>query len=545
MALVVVASIAITSLIITRRYVSVPLQALQTSAAAIEGGDLGTVIDVHGNDEVGHLANNLSSMRDSLGDLVGQLEVANRNLERKVEERTSELANAKDEAESAKSAFLANMSHELRTPLNAILGFAQLLNRAEDLREEHRDNLRIIRRSGEHLLTLINDVLEISKIEAGRTALQEESFDLYQLVGDLRELFHVRAHEASLVFTCEVASDVPQFVFTDHGKLRQILINLLANALKFTEVGHVDLRVSGRSPIRFEVEDTGVGIDAADVDNLFDAFVQTGENRQHSDGTGLGLAISQHFAQMLDTSITVETHPSTGSTFAFTLDVRAATSTDVPRPEIARQVLELAPGQGRPLLLVVDDIEENRLILRRQLEPLGFQILEAVNGRESIDMVRNHQPQLVWMDMRMPVMDGYEATHRIKTEFSNPPVVVAITASAFEEDRQRVEAAGCDAFIRKPCGEQEIFNTLENTLGLRFVYAEDESVEQAAPLLAEIPVDLRAQLCDAASRADDEAVACLIEQLDGDLQRELGGLLRDFQFDQIMALASRTQKSTD
>ena len=540
---VVIASIAITSVVITRRYVSQPLQALQTSAAAIEGGNLGTVIDAHGNDEIGHLASNLSSMRDSIGHLIGQLEMANRDLERKVDERTAELAKSKEEAEGAnraKSAFLANMSHELRTPLNAILGFTQLLSRAEDLREEQRDNLRIISRSGQHLLGLINDVLEISKIEAGRTALQLESFDLHQLVADLRELFQVRANEASLVFSCSVAPEVPHFLHTDHGKLRQILINLLANALKFTKGGRVELRVTGRSPIRFAVEDTGVGIDADDVANLFDAFVQTGESRQQTDGTGLGLAISQHFAQTLGTSITVESQPGVGSTFAFSLDAREADPDDIPRPEPVRTVKGLAPNQGRPRLLVVDDIEENRLVLRRQLEPLGFEIVEAADGRESIDMVRTQQPQLVWMDMRMPVMDGYEATRRIKSEFSEPPVVVAITASAFEEDRHRVEAAGCDAFIRKPCGEHEIIGALENTLGLRFVYAEDDSATKTAPMAAEIPSELRTQLYDAASRADEVAVAALLEQLDGDLKRELGDLLRDFQFDHIMTMATPT-----
>ncbi len=537
---VVIASIAITSVVITRRYVSQPLQALQTSAAAIEGGNLGTVTDAHGNDEIGHLASNLSSMRDSIGHLIGQLEMANRDLERKVDERTAELAKSKEEAEGAnraKSAFLANMSHELRTPLNAILGFTQLLSRAEDLREEQRDNLRIISRSGQHLLGLINDVLEISKIEAGRTALQLESFDLHQLVADLRELFQVRANEASLVFSCSVAPEVPHFLHADHGKLRQILINLLANALKFTKAGRVELRVTGRSPIRFAVEDTGVGIDAGDVANLFDAFVQTGESRQQTDGTGLGLAISQHFAQTLGTSITVESQPGVGSTFAFSLDAREADPDDISRPEPVRTVKGLAPDQGRPRLLVVDDIEENRLVLRRQLKPLGFEIVEAADGRESIDMVRTQQPQLVWMDMRMPVMDGYEATRRIKSEFSEPPVVVAITASAFEEDRHRVEAAGCDVFIRKPCGEHEIIGALENTLGLRFVYADDDSATKTAPT-AEIPTELRTQLYDAASRADEVAVAALLEQLDGDLKRELGDLLRDFQFDHIMTMAS-------
>lgn len=534
-------AIALTSLLISRRYVSRPLQALQASAAAIQAGDLGIEIDVRGNDEIGQLADSLSLMRDALGDLVGQLEEANRDLERKVAVRTAELAHAKDDAEAAnraKSAFLANMSHELRTPLNAILGFAQLLERATELNDEQRENLRIIQRSGEHLLALVNDVLEISKIEAGRTVLQEESFDLHQLVADLKDLFLARAEAKGLELRCSVAADVPRFVHTDNAKLRQVLINLVGNAIKFTDTGSVEFLASGDEPITFSVKDTGIGIDPSDVEDLFDAFVQTSGPRQNPDGTGLGLAISQHFAQLLGSSISVDSRPGRGSTFALSVSVSAAREEDVPQAAPARQVRSLAPGQGRPRLLVVDDIPENRRLLRQQLEPLGFDIGEAADGRESIDVSRTWRPRLVWMDMRMPVMDGYEATRRIKAEVDQPPVVIALTASAFEEDRQRVEAAGCDDFIRKPCAIQEIIAALESHLGLRFVYGGDAAAPAAVAPPGEVPTELRAQLYEAATRADDEAVRALAAQLDDGLRRELTGLLRDFQFDRIMAMTS-------
>ena len=538
--LVIIASIALTSLLITRRYVSHPLQALQTSAAAIENGDLGTEIDVGGNDEVGHLAGSLSTMRDAIGDLVGQLEEVNRGLERKVEERTEELAGAKTDAEAAshaKSVFLANMSHELRTPLNAILGFSQILDRADGLKNQHRDDLRIIRRSGEHLLALINDVLEISKIEAGRTVLNEESFDLHELLYDMQEMFLVRAGEKNLDLRCTVGDDVPRHVHTDQGKLRQIVINLLGNAVKFTEAGRVELHASGQAPIRISVEDTGVGIEAADLDHLFDAFVQIGTTHSDSEGTGLGLAISQHFAKVLGTSITVHSAPGEGSSFYLDLDVPKARPEDVPARERTRKVKGLAPGQDSPRVLIVDDVEANRLILRRLFEPMEFEIREAVNGQESVEVARSWRPQLVWMDLRLPEMDGYEATRRIKAEIDNPPIVIAITASAFEEDRQRAEEAGCDDFIRKPCEEQDIVGALERHLGLRFEYEED-TPPTAAHHASEIPMELRSQLFDAASRADDEAVDALLVQLDDDLRREIGELARDFQFDRIMAMAS-------
>ena len=300
----------------------------------------------------------------------------------------------------------------------------------------------------------------------------------------------------------------------------------------------MELRVGGGGPVRFEVQDTGVGIAGDDLETLFEAFVQSTETSNRQDGTGLGLSISQHFARMLGTDITVESQPGVGSTFALSLSVSEASPDEVPGREPVRVVVGLAPGQGRPQLLVVDDVEENRLILRRQLEHLGFEIREAVDGREGLELTRSLKPELVWMDMRMPVMDGYEATRCIKDEIPDPPPVVAITASAFEEDRQNVEAAGCDGFIRKPCSVQDLVSALETHLGLRFVYEDDEPADRQTLPAAEIPAELRAQLYEAASRADDEAVTELVGQLDQELQKELRSLLRDFQFDRIMAISA-------
>ncbi len=466
---------------------------------------------------------------------------------------------AAETANQAKSAFLANMSHELRTPLNAILGFTQLMARDAGLTPDQRENLDTISRSGAHLLTLINDVLEMSKIEAGRTAVVERDFDLYQLLDDLETMFRLRALDKGLALDFARAADAPRYIRSDENKLRQILINLLGNAVKFTETGHVKLRVRseelGVSQLVFEIQDTGPGIPPEDLERIFNPFDQGQRGRQFMEGTGLGLPISRQFARLLGGDLSVTSAVGQGSCFRFSVQVQPADAAQVQAQARPREVIGLLPGQlapdGGPFrLLVVEDRDANRRLLVKLLTmfgspPAGFDVREAVNGEEALAIWEEWHPHLIWMDMRMPVLDGYEATRRIKaTPEGQQTVIIALTASAFEEDRVEMLAEGCDDFVRKPFQSAEIFDKIAHHLGVRYRYAEAEAKEAAPVTSDEITAALRAlppalltRLERATVETDMQRVAALISEIrthDAALADALSALANDFEYDKIL-----------
>jgi len=475
-------------------------------------------------------------------------------LEQKVAERTAELVVAKEKAEianQAKTTFLANMSHELRSPLNAIIGFAQVMARSQAIPPDEKDNLTIIHNSGEHLLTLINDVLDLSKIEAGQTTLNETNIDLYRLLDELHDIFQLKADDKQLQLLVDYQPDVPQYIHTDGIKLRQVLINLLNNGLKFTDTGAVWVRVTTKKEqpnrIFFEVEDTGAGIASADMANLFEAFTQTETGRQSQEGTGLGLPISRKFVQLMGGDITVNSEPNKGSTFGFDIRVEIVDTAEVDMKKRDRRVIALEPGQPRYRILIVDDRWTNRLLLIKLLNPLGFELREAENGQQAIEMWHDFEPHLIWMDMRMPIMDGYTATKQIKSHIKGQATaIIALTASTLEEERAVVLSAGCDAFMRKPFKEADIFATMERYIGVQFVYEELSTKPSHLPKevltaesLAVLPRSLLISLKKAVSRGDFEQIDTIIEDIRADqapLGQALARLAYDFEHDKMLDL---------
>ncbi len=485
-------------------------------------------------------------------------------LEARIAERTAELGEkvvqlrqseqkALD-ASRAKSIFLASMSHELRTPLNAILGFVQLMERRTGRVAEDREHLSIIARSGEHLLSLINDVLSLSKIEAGQLTLNVRSFDLQLLLQNLEEMFRLRAQAKGLQLLVESDRNIPPFVSGDDGKLRQILINLLVNAFKFTDTGGVALRVKWHGGICFfEVEDTGQGIAPEEMDRLFEAFVQTSSGLRSSEGTGLGLAISRNYIQLMGGEIQVTSEPGTGSRFSFHVPLEMSDAPDLQHEEM--QVVGLETNQPAFRVLVVDDRWENRRLLSQLLSSVGFQVKEASNGAEALELWEKWPAEIVLMDIQMPVVDGYEAARRIRaleaTNGERRTCILAVTASAFSQDREAIEECGCDDMISKPFRNVVIFEKLAEHAGVRFVYdrsvreTDDGSGRETAVTtdrLAALPPRLVDDLNQAVVQGDIERSLRLVDEirkLDAPLGAELHLLVRAYRFDDILERVGR------
>jgi len=463
---------------------------------------------------------------DELHQLTAQLEqrVGARTAE--LEHSNAALAEAKaeaDRANRAKSLFLASMSHEIRTPLNAILGFSQLLLHDPEISAEQREQLTTINRSGEHLLALINDILEMSKIEAGRAHLNLSTFDLGALVKDIATMFKLRAQGKGLSLVVKVRDELPPAVVSDENKIRQVFINLLGNAVKFTERGQITWQIRALDGKRLvtTVEDTGPGIDKADLGRLFDKFVQASHGVR-AGGTGLGLAISREFARLLGGDVVVQSEPGHGSCFHFDIPITPGQVGDLPNRTGSRQIGGLAPGSPRCRILVVDDQPDSRSLLVKILAGVGFETCEAIDGVEAMQAFETLNPAAILMDLRMPHMDGFETTRKIKqSEQGRHTPIIAVTASTFDEDRKRALNGSMDDFVGKPFHEAEILEKLRTHLHLDYVYVEDSATPPpltmpigdlawTAGALATVPADLIVQLRSATVAAEyDRALELL------------------------------------
>jgi PAS domain S-box-containing protein len=400
---------------------------------------------------------------------------------KKNEDKLKQAIKDANAANHSKSLFLANMSHELRTPLNAILGFTKLLRKSPNLNSQEKENLSTIKNSGRHLLTIINEILELSKIEAGKIDVKLVDFNFIDMIKDIEMMFESRYREKNILFTVNMKQEIPKYIKTDEQRLKQIIINLLGNSFKFTNQGSVELNILTKDEkLYFEIIDTGVGIEESEIKNIFKPFEQVEKNR-HITGSGLGLAITKELVERLGGEIGVESELNKGSKFSFYIKYEESHPEFVVEKFDENEVIEIKQNSNNTIL-VVDDIKENRTLLSQILEQNGFEVLEAVDGKDAIEKFKENRVDLIFMDILMPNIDGYEATQTIRILSREIPIIT-VSAHVFKEDEQKALDLGANEFISKPIDEMEVYRCLEKYLNVEVIYKHDKKEYYEKPSL--------------------------------------------------------------
>ncbi|MCF4965743.1 hybrid sensor histidine kinase/response regulator [Nostoc sp. CMAA1605] len=468
-------------------------------------------------------ASEITTLANRFLEMSNQLQAVFANLEQRVADRTAELQEAKllaDTANQAKSEFLANMSHELRTPLNGILGYAQILQRNESLTPKARNGIDIIYQCGSHLLSLINDVLDLAKIEARKLELHPVPFHFPSFLESVVEINRIRAEQKGIAFNFHTDTQLPVGIAADEKRLRQVLINLLGNAIKFTDRGSVTLKVtSNNQKIRFHIEDTGAGMTPEEIAKIFLPFEQVGDTKKQTEGTGLGLAITQQIISLMQSEIHVQSTPGVGSSFWFEVELEAIKDWAAASRVVSQGVIKGYVGAKRKIL-VIDDRWENRSVLLNLLEPIGFEIIEASNGLEAIELTLQQSPDLIITDLAMPVMDGFEFLQKLRSHSQLQNLIVLVSsASIFDIDRHKSLTSGGNDFLPKPVQAETLFSLLEKYLQLNWIYENSTAPPQPEIVISEIQPPETAilqQLWELAQDGELDGIIEVVQQLQGE-----------------------------